>query len=69
MWYLVAFLAGCLIAGLILWLWKRGERQPLAGYTPEQAEKERERITAHAESEREKVADTAKAGHDAIDNF
>jgi len=69
MWYLVAFLAGCLIAGLILWLWKRGERQPLAGYTPEQAEKERERITAHAESEREKVADTAKKARGAIDDY
>jgi hypothetical protein len=70
MWYFVAFLAGCLIAGLIFWLWKRGNQPTaLAGYSPEKAEKERERITEHAKEERDKLADESKQAKDRIDDF
>lgn len=70
MWYLVAFLGGCVIAALGLWLWKR-RSQPgaLTGYTPEQAEIERKRIEGHAKSERDKLKDESEKAKDRIDDF
>ena len=68
---LIAFVVGFLLAACVPWILRRikGKSDTLSGYTPEQAEKERERITGHAESERDKLKEESEKAKDRIDDF
>jgi hypothetical protein len=72
MWYLIAFAGGCILAGVVPWLWRRMRQNAGARtfpYDPEAAEKKKERIISHAKDERNKVKDIADKARDAIDDF
>ena len=69
MWYVVAFVAGALVVGIYTYYRVRKTASPLDTYTPEQAEKERERIVAHADSFRDRITEETAKGHDEIDDF
>ena len=58
MWYVIAGVLGALVAAGLIYAYQKLRSQPgaLAGYTPAQAEKERERIQEHADSFRDRLA-------------
>ncbi len=67
----IAFGIGALIVVAVPWLWKRFHVKPnnLSGYTEEQADKKRERITGYAKSERDKIKNEAADAHRFIDDL
>jgi hypothetical protein len=73
--YLLAFAGGCILAGIVPWLWRRFRHSRQGtGFTydpkaAEEAEEKTERIVAHAKDERDKVTDTADKGRSAVDDF
>jgi hypothetical protein len=74
MWYLIAFAGGCILAGVVPWVWRRvfhGKQlgASLGAYDPDKAEKKKERIIKHAEDERNKVKEEADKARSTIDDF
>ena len=69
--HLIACGIGALLVISIPWILRRfkGNTDTLSGYTEEQADKERERIIAHADSFRDRIAEETKKGHSEIDDF
>ena len=71
MWYVIAGVLGALVAAGLIYAYQKLRSQPgaLAGYTPEQAEKERERIQAHADQFRDRIKAETEKGHSEVDDF
>ena len=70
MWYVIAGISGALVAAGLICAWRKLSNQGSGfTYSSEQAEKERERITAHADSFRDRIAEETKKGHSEIDDF
>lgn len=70
--YVIAGAIGAIVFAIGDWLIRRLKGSPsgsLMRYDPKKAEKERKRITGHAESERDKVKDVVAKGKRAVDDF